>query len=281
MFSDKSIISSLTDKSIVISGYYISEGCKFPATYEFYKITNGTFEILDKDFENNIQPCGYDLRVGIEGFSWKNKRRIDIQKDGKIVIHPSETIVIRTLEYIKLSEKIAGTIHSTATLSVENSLSQISTIVDPLYRGTLLISVSNNSGVKQELKYKDKFCTICFYSLSTEAEKNPARSDSREDLWRTLNLEQKNAQNNRIFIVIILYILYVLIIVLLLGIGSSWLNNAIDWLIFNINQFKASHYWNKFIFGVFLLPLVLGIYWINPLWFNKILNFIKKIQGEK
>jgi deoxycytidine triphosphate deaminase len=39
---------------------------------------------IDPFEEKYLTPVGYDLRIGRKGFSWKNKREIDIKQQGLI-----------------------------------------------------------------------------------------------------------------------------------------------------------------------------------------------------
>jgi len=48
---------------------------------------NSTKGIFIDPFEDKyLTPVGYDLTVGVKGFSWKNKREFDIEQDKGIEI---------------------------------------------------------------------------------------------------------------------------------------------------------------------------------------------------
>ncbi len=146
------------------------------------QLTSISKESLDK----YLTPVGYDLRVGKKGFSWNKKRIINIEEEGKIQIASHDTVVIKTWEYINLSKKVSGTIHSMVSKVVLKGLSHISTTLDPGYDGILLISVHNHLDEDIELKFKEPFCTACFYRVGEESKKNLDRGNSRYELWEQL-----------------------------------------------------------------------------------------------
>ena len=116
-----------------------------------------------------LTPVGYDLRIGIKGFSWNNKRVIDIEQEKRIEIEPKDTVVIETLESVSLSKEIAGTIHSMVSQTVSQGLSHISTTIDPGWTGKLLISIHNYRDCSIELEFRDSFCTVCFHKVESES----------------------------------------------------------------------------------------------------------------
>lgn len=143
-----------------------------------------------------LTPVGYDLRIGIKGFSWNNKREIDIGNDKRIEIEPNDTVVIETLESVSLSKEIAGTIHSMVSQTVPQGLSHISTTVDPGWTGKLLISVHNYRDCSIEIRFQDSFCTICFHKVESESKVSLGRPVDRDDLWQRL-LEKAKEEKDR------------------------------------------------------------------------------------
>lgn len=144
-----------------------------------------------------LTPVGYDLRVGREGYSWNRKEVIQIERDGKIIINANDTVVIRTLETITLSKKIAATIHSIVSKTITKGLSDISTTIDPGWSGKLLISIHNYRDSPTELRFGEYFCTVCFYSVESPSQINLDRRSDRDDLWEQL-LEKAEAEKRRI-----------------------------------------------------------------------------------
>lgn len=144
-----------------------------------------------------LTPVGYDLRVGIEGFSWKNKRRIPIEQEGRIQIDANDTVVIRTLESVSLSKTVSATIHSIVSNVIPKGLSDISTTVDPGWKGKLLISVHNNRDSSTELRFGERLCTVCFYGVGLASTINRGTSQDRDDIWERL-LEKASDEETRI-----------------------------------------------------------------------------------
>ena len=143
-----------------------------------------------------LTPVGYDLRVGIEGFSWKQKCIISIEQEGKIQIDANDTVVIKTLESISLSRKVSATIHSIVSLVIPKGLSDISTTIDPGWSGKLLISVHNNRDSSTELRFGERLCTVCFYQVALTSKINRGTSNDRDDLWDRL-LEKASNEKAR------------------------------------------------------------------------------------
>ncbi|MBW4446820.1 MAG: deoxycytidine deaminase [Spirirestis rafaelensis WJT71-NPBG6] len=147
--------------------------------------------------KKSLTPVGYDIRVGTEGFSWKRKCVVDIEKDGKIIIEPNDIVIIKTLEFFILSNKISATIHSIVSKVINKGLSNISTTIDPGYSGKLLISFCNYRDSSTEFLFKERLCTVCFYRVELPAKKNRGTPDDRDDLWEQL-LEKAKVERERI-----------------------------------------------------------------------------------
>ncbi|MEH2234505.1 MAG: deoxycytidine deaminase [Nostoc sp.] len=181
---------------------------------------------IDPFEEKYLTPVGYDLRVGLKGFSWKNKREMDIQKEREIEIEPNDTVVIETLESISLSKEVGATIHAMVSKAVLYGLSHISTTIDPGWTGKLLISVSNYRDTPVVLRFTDSFCTVCFHKMESESKVPLGRPPDRDDIWERLleisrqekkKTEKENTSRN---ILIISFI----IIVFTLGVFVSLKN---------------------------------------------------------
>lgn len=151
--------------------------------------------------EKYLTPVGYDLRVGVKGFSWKNKREIDIEQEKRIEIKPNDTVIIETLESISISKEVGATIHAMVSKSVIYGLSHISTTIDPGWTGKLLISIHNFRDSSVELRFRDSFCTVCFYRAESESIALLGRPIDRDDIWERLleiGKEEKDRQAREI-----------------------------------------------------------------------------------
>ncbi|AFY46386.1 deoxycytidine deaminase [Nostoc sp. PCC 7524] len=142
--------------------------------------------LIDPFEEKYLTPVGYDLRVGTKGFSWKKKCEIDIEKERGIEIEPNDTVIIETLESVSLSKEVGATIHAMVSKAVLYGLSHISTTIDPGWTGKLLISVSNYRDSSVMLRFRDSFCTVCFYQMESESIATLGRPVDRDDIWERL-----------------------------------------------------------------------------------------------
>jgi len=172
---------------------------------------------IDPFEEKYLTPVGYDFRVGLKGFSWKNKREIDIEKERDIEIEPNDTVVIETLESVSLSKEVGATIHAMVSKAVLYGLSHISTTIDPGWTGKLLISVSNNRDSSVVLRFRDSFCTVCFHKMESESKVPLGRPADRDDIWESLleisrqekkKKEKENVSRNILIISFIMIVLF-------------------------------------------------------------------------
>ncbi|KAA0544642.1 hypothetical protein FZW96_19735 [Bacillus sp. BGMRC 2118] len=103
-------------------------------------------EILIHPFEEgNLTPVGYNLTPSDFILSINSHLLVEIyfNNDEKYCyIEPNDTVVIMTREALKVGKDLAGTFHSRVSL-VSRGLGHISTTLDPLWQGPLLISLNN------------------------------------------------------------------------------------------------------------------------------------------
>jgi len=118
--------------------------------------------LIENGIKDNINPMGYDLRVGEEYF-YASVSNGTIPTDKEVRIKPGDLVLIRTLEEIRMptNGSIYALIISKVT-QVSRGLSNVSTKVDSGYSGKLLISIQNVSKRTIELRYGEEFCTIIF-----------------------------------------------------------------------------------------------------------------------
>jgi len=131
-------------------------------------------EILIEPFsEESLQPAGYDLRVGREGYV--EEKSVNIEEKGAIAIPPREHVLILTLERVKLPDDIMGDIKVRSSLAREGLLGSFAW-VDPGWDGNLTLMVFNASSREIELEYEERFAQIAFIKLEGPAE-NPYRGN--------------------------------------------------------------------------------------------------------
>lgn len=106
-----------------------------------------------------------------------------------IILPGKSTIQILTKESLWVSGKIAGTFHSRVSL-VARGISHISTTLDPIWFGPLLITIRNNTEQEIFLKQDMKFVTLVFYKLIT-----PIKFEQRKfNFVQGILLDQLNSQ---------------------------------------------------------------------------------------
>lgn len=145
--------------------------------------------------EECLTPVGYDLRVGKLGFSWRKRKFVNIEKGGKIVINPGETVLVSTMENVSVSNRIAGTIHSKVSLSF--GFSHVSTTVDPGWKGNMLVQIGNIRKVPLTLEYGQPFCTLVLHETKSAAKKEPPKRPNLEKFIEFL-LKEDEARVSRI-----------------------------------------------------------------------------------
>lgn len=141
---------------------------------------------------HNLTGCGYNLTASFFALSTRKKvlERV-IEKNGEyyIWIEPNDTVLICTREYVSVSNKIAGHFHSRVKL-VSRGLGHISTTLDPMWTGPLLIAINNPSSKKHKLTLKNAgiplaFTTLMFAQLVSQTkyihDNKPARIDILND----------------------------------------------------------------------------------------------------
>jgi deoxycytidine triphosphate deaminase len=117
--------------------------------------------------------------VKVEYFTSLRRRRFRAKKSDTISfeninllsIASGEHVVISTNEYIELSEDIGASIYATVS-KTDLGFSHISTVIDPLWRGTLQVGISNISRKSCSLRYLDQFCSVRFHYITGEIDEN-------------------------------------------------------------------------------------------------------------
>lgn len=124
----------------------------------------------------NLTGIGYNLTPSSFVFSThKGIAEKIYNKNGKryIKVDPYDTILIMSKENLWLDASIAGTIHSRVRI-VSQGFGHISTTIDPLWRGPLLIALNNPSSQTKKFILETTtssgakshtFCTIIFHEL--------------------------------------------------------------------------------------------------------------------
>lgn len=143
-------------------------------------------EIIDKHdvtiwgMKNNCLKCAsYDITPSMIAMSIKTgmlENIYDNSKDGRcyVYIHPKDTVLVVSTEYISVDKNVAGYVTSRVS-NVSKGLGHISTTIDPNWNGALLIALSNptNRAIKINVGYRKNvssipLATVTFHYLSSE-----------------------------------------------------------------------------------------------------------------
>lgn len=147
-------------------------------------------DIVIEPFESDcLTPIGYDFRIGDYVFSLENGLLAEI--DGYYEFPPKSTIQVLTKESLWVSSRVAGTFHSKVSL-VSKGMSHISTTLDPLWYGPLLITFRNNTDASIKMRPGDTFVTLLFSRLRTPTKSPHKKPSHREDIL----LDQLNNQTS-------------------------------------------------------------------------------------
>lgn len=173
VLSDRDIISSLEKDEIIIHPYD----------------------------EKNLTPLGYNLTPSDFILSINNQLLVRIHNNDNekyCYVEPNDTVLIMTREAVKVSNNIAGTFYSKVGI-VSRGFGHISTTLDPLWQGPLLISMNNptNRRIKLSLaKIKQvasegelmlehsSFATLMFTKLISPALKYHDNPSGRVDILK-------------------------------------------------------------------------------------------------
>ncbi|HVB16948.1 MAG TPA: hypothetical protein VNF04_10475 [Stellaceae bacterium] len=130
---------------------------------------------------------GYDLRVG-EAF---RDHRVDygqeIGENGTIVIRPGDGVIIQTEEWVEFPEHRFGEIFPKVGL-IQKGIANITTKVDPGFRGNLLVTVFNYGKRSVSLRRRDRFCSLHVFGVEGAVrpyeKRPPAIGPRRSASWQ-------------------------------------------------------------------------------------------------
>ena len=87
-------------------------------------------------------------------FCQKNPQPTTCTEQLYVYINPRDTVLVLSKEYLQLSANISGNVFSRVS-TVSAGLGHISTTIDPLWKGALLIAISNPSSERIKLVIQD------------------------------------------------------------------------------------------------------------------------------
>jgi len=129
--------------------------------------------IAIKDFdERNLQPASYDLCLGQKAFRSSTGKVHNIEEEGDLPIEPAEFVEVITHERVELnSTKICAHVGLRSSFARKGLLLFAGPQVDPGFRGCIIVTLFNTGGRVIRIGYKERFGTIEFLYLKTDARK--------------------------------------------------------------------------------------------------------------
>lgn len=141
----------------------------------------------------------------------KNPKRSDCSEQLYTYIQPRDTVLVLSKEYLQIPAYMSGNVYSRVS-TVSSGLGHISTTIDPLWKGALLIAISNPSSEPIKLLIQDEqaesipLATVTLQYLNTPIEPNkiyckhqPARVDILERYMYDPAQSKKRTELIRIF----------------------------------------------------------------------------------
>lgn len=124
-----------------------------------------------------------------------------------VYIAPRDTALVLSREYIQLPEIMCGSVVSRVS-TVSNGLGHISTTIDPLWKGALLIAISNPSSEPKKLMIQDEtsaipLATVTLQYLNTPVQKKSIHTThlpARVDILEKYLYEVSETKNRRTLI---------------------------------------------------------------------------------
>lgn len=116
-------------------------------------------DVLIAPFDDNrAKGTGYNLSPSTLIYSVNKKRLLKVRQNEKEVfvwVDPHDTILTISKEYIMTERSVAGTINSRVRMSAKG-LGNVSTTLDPEWKGKLLLAISNPSKKRIKLCIEEK-----------------------------------------------------------------------------------------------------------------------------
>ncbi len=169
-----------------------SESNRLPGTMTDRDIKNAFYsgEIYISSYNpKNLTPVGYNLCASDMIISTKTGLPLKVYQDGKqkyVMVSANDTILVATHESLFVGEQIMGTFHSRVCI-VSQGFGHVSTTLDPMWNGVLLIAINNPTNQKKKFIVYDNdspmpFVTLVFYRFNQPAIVRSFRPPNRTDI---------------------------------------------------------------------------------------------------
>ncbi|HDY87664.1 MAG TPA: dCTP deaminase [bacterium] len=115
--------------------------------------------------ENQIQAASYDLRIGKQGATASEKKLVNIEDKGYLLLKPGDFGIITALEILHFNPQHVGRFGLRSKYARRGLIATTGPQIDPGYRGRLIVGLTNPTPNSITLPYKDDFLTVEFHKL--------------------------------------------------------------------------------------------------------------------
>ena len=116
-----------------------------------------------------LQPCSYDIRIGKEVFIASEDAESKLGNGESFKISPGDYVIVNTFERFELPLNIYGRVGLKTTLSLKGLINLSGPHVDPGFKGTLSLGLSNFGPRTITIRSGDPAFTIEFEELHEPA----------------------------------------------------------------------------------------------------------------
>lgn len=116
---------------------------------------------------SQIEPATYDLRVGKFGATTSKKAKVDIEKQGYILLEPGDFGIVEVFEELQLNNQYTARFGLRSKYARKGLIATVGTQIDPGFHGRLIIGITNLTPKPISLPYKDDFVSVEFHKLET------------------------------------------------------------------------------------------------------------------
>jgi len=158
--------SSIVEIPNIIRGEELRKICTpNKEEFEMFKHESDNFRIFISDYnERNIQPASYDISVGDTCKNLTTGKVINVKEKGSLVINPNECAVIEAKEVVGIPYNCTALVTTKISLSM-TGIFQVTSRIDPGFKGKLEITLLNAGKKSISLRYGDSFANLVFLKI--------------------------------------------------------------------------------------------------------------------
>ena len=158
ILSDKDIKKEIKNNKLVIDPF--DNECVQPSTYDVH--LSSQFRVF-----NNHQTTCIDLKE-----KQAVTKLVDVKKEGKLILHPTEFILGSTVERFEIPNDMAAKIEGKSSLGRLGLVVHATAgYIDPGFKGHITFEISNLNTVPIVLYANMKVGQVCFFRMTSEVER--------------------------------------------------------------------------------------------------------------